>query len=129
VVSDKDSPYRVLDADTLPAYLADLEEVRTLLDGPPAAWRVREVGDGNLNMVFIVEGRAGSVCVKQALPYVRVAGPGWPMSPERAYFEQHTSAASLLMSAPRCPKSITMTASCSASSWSGSRLTSSCARA
>jgi 5-methylthioribose kinase len=85
---DMDSPYRVLDADTLPAYLAGLEEVRTLLDGPPAAWRVREVGDGNLNMVFIVEGRAGSVCVKQALPYVRVAGPGWPMSPERAYFEQ-----------------------------------------
>jgi 5-methylthioribose kinase len=83
-----DSPYRVLDAETLPGYLATLEEVRTLLDGPPAAWRVREVGDGNLNLVFIVEGRAGSVCVKQALPYVRVAGPGWPMSPQRAYFEQ-----------------------------------------
>jgi 5-methylthioribose kinase len=83
-----DAPYRVLDAETLPAYLAALEEVRTLLDGSPAAWQVREVGDGNLNLVFIVEGRAGSVCVKQALPYVRVAGPGWPMSPERAYFEQ-----------------------------------------
>lgn len=80
--------YRVLDAKTLPAYLAALEEVRTLLDGSPGTWQVREVGDGNLNLVFIVEGRAGSVCVKQALPYVRVAGPGWPMSPERAYFEQ-----------------------------------------
>ena len=83
-----DGSYRVLDADTLPAYLGTLEAVRTLLDGPPAAWRVREVGDGNLNLVFIVEGRTGSVCVKQALPYVRVAGPGWPMSPQRAYFEQ-----------------------------------------
>jgi len=83
-----DTPYRVLDMDSLPAYLAGLDEVRTLLDGPPAAWRVREVGDGNLNLVFIVEGRTGSVCVKQALPYVRVAGPGWPMSPQRAYFEQ-----------------------------------------
>jgi 5-methylthioribose kinase len=81
-------PYRVLDAESLPAYLAALEEVRAILDGPPAAWQVREVGDGNLNLVFIVEGRAGSVCVKQALPYVRVAGPGWPMSPQRAYFEQ-----------------------------------------
>jgi len=83
-----EADYQVLDADTLPAYLATLEAVRTLLDGPPAAWRVREVGDGNLNLVFIVEGGAGSVCVKQALPYVRVAGPGWPMSPQRAYFEQ-----------------------------------------
>jgi 5-methylthioribose kinase len=80
--------YRVLDADALPAYLGGLEAVRTLLDGPLRTWRVREVGDGNLNLVFIVEGRTGSVCVKQALPYVRVAGPGWPMSPQRAYFEQ-----------------------------------------
>ncbi len=83
-----DSLYRILDADSLPAYLADLEQVRARLDGPASEWRVREVGDGNLNLVFIVEGRAGSVCVKQALPYVRVAGPGWPMSPQRAYFEQ-----------------------------------------
>jgi 5-methylthioribose kinase len=81
-------PYRVLDADTLPAYLDTLEEVRRLLEGAPGDWQVREVGDGNLNMVFIVVGPAGSVCVKQALPYVRVAGPGWPMTPERAYFEQ-----------------------------------------
>jgi 5-methylthioribose kinase len=87
-MDDTGAAYRVLDADSLPAYLATLEEVRALLDGPPAAWRVREVGDGNLNLVFIVEGRAGSVCVKQALPYVRAAGPGWPMSPQRAYFEQ-----------------------------------------
>jgi len=83
-----DGPYRVLGADTLPAYLVTLEQVRALLGGPPAEWRVREVGDGNLNLVFIIEGRAGAVCVKQALPYVRVAGPGWPMSPQRAYFEQ-----------------------------------------
>jgi 5-methylthioribose kinase len=34
-----------------------------------------------------MEGPDGSVCVKQALPYVRAAGPSWPMSPERAYFE------------------------------------------
>lgn len=82
------NPYQILDADTLPTYLAALKEVRTLLEGSPGDWRIREVGDGNLNLVFIVEGRAGSVCVKQALPYVRVAGPSWPMSPERAFFEQ-----------------------------------------
>ena len=37
--------------------------------------------------MFIVEGPSGSVCVKQALPYVRAAGPSWPMSLERAFFE------------------------------------------
>ena len=67
--------------------VAELEEVRALLGGRMADWKVREVGDGNLNLVFIVEGPLGSVCVKQALPYVRAAGPSWPMSPERAFFE------------------------------------------
>ena len=40
----------------------------------PSDWRIREVGDGNLNLVFIVEGPAGGVVVKQALPYVRLVG-------------------------------------------------------
>jgi 5-methylthioribose kinase len=79
--------YRILDPKSLVALVADLEDVRALLGGRTEDWRVREVGDGNLNLVFIVEGRDGSVCVKQALPYVRAAGPSWPMSPERAYFE------------------------------------------
>jgi 5-methylthioribose kinase len=79
--------YRILDAQSLTALLADLAHVRALLGNRPEDWQIREVGDGNLNLVFIVEGRDGSVCVKQALPYVRAAGPSWPMSPKRAYFE------------------------------------------
>ena len=35
---------------------------------------MREVGDGNLNLVFIVEGDKSGVIVKQALPYVRLVG-------------------------------------------------------
>jgi 5-methylthioribose kinase len=79
--------YRILDSKSLPALLAGLDNVRSLLGNRTEDWQVREVGDGNLNLVFIVEGRDGSVCVKQALPYVRAAGPSWPMSPERAFFE------------------------------------------
>src|ERR1700722_3226196 len=81
------SQYRELDATTLPALVGGLTEVRVMLGGRPQEWHIREVGDGNLNLVFIVEGPDGSVCVKQALPYVRAAGPSWPMSPERAFFE------------------------------------------
>jgi len=79
--------YRILDSKSLPALLAGLEDVRALLGNRMEDWQIREVGDGNLNLVFIVEGRDGSVCVKQALPYVRAAGPSWPMSPQRAFFE------------------------------------------
>lgn len=78
--------YRPLDC----ASLADRLGIRAALTdrlGPPDAWQVREVGDGNLNLVFIVEGPAGSVVVKQALPYARVVGESWPMSLDRAFFE------------------------------------------
>ncbi|MGB6309438.1 MAG: S-methyl-5-thioribose kinase [Steroidobacteraceae bacterium] len=83
----QDSDYRILDAQSLPALIGELSDIRALLGGRPEDWRVREVGDGNLNLVFTVEGVAGSVCVKQALPYVRAAGPSWPMSLDRAYYE------------------------------------------
>ena len=81
------APYRILDGAGVTALLAELDAVRERLGGAPERWTVREVGDGNLNLVFLVDGPHGSVCVKQALPYVRVAGPSWPMSPQRAFFE------------------------------------------
>ena len=86
--TDAASGYQILDSQNLLPFVAGLEGVCGQLGGRQKEWRVREVGDGNLNLVFIVEGPHGSVCVKQALPYVRAAGPSWPMSPERAFFEK-----------------------------------------
>lgn len=86
-------PYRILDAASLPGLAGEIQAVRELLGGRPRDWQVREVGDGNLNLVFIIDGPNGSVCIKQALPYVRAAGPSWPMSPERAFFESSYYAA------------------------------------
>lgn len=82
------APYQILDPEGVRSLLATLPEVRALLGAGPSSWQVREVGDGNLNLVFIVEGANGSVCLKQAVPYVRVAGPSWPMTPQRIFFEQ-----------------------------------------
>ena len=48
--------------------LGGLDVMKQSVGGSAQAWTVREVGDGNLNLVFIVEGDAGSVIVKQALP-------------------------------------------------------------
>jgi len=84
---DTPPAYRILATDTVPALIGSLPEIRALLGGAPETWRVHEVGDGNLNLVFIVQGADGSVCVKQALPYVRAAGASWPMTLERAFFE------------------------------------------
>ena len=44
---------------------------------------VSEVTAGNMNRVFIATGPLGSLAVKQAPPFVQVAGPGWPIDPAR----------------------------------------------
>ncbi|MGQ3029864.1 MAG: S-methyl-5-thioribose kinase, partial [Ferrovibrionaceae bacterium] len=51
---------------------------------------VREVGDGNLNFVFIVTNRRNAdetVVVKQAVPFLRVVGESWPLTRHRMDFE------------------------------------------
>ena len=79
--------YEIMDATTLRAWLGADEALGSLLGGSPQQWRVREVGDGNLNLVFLVDSSHGALCVKQALPYVRAAGPKWAMPAQRAFFE------------------------------------------
>jgi 5-methylthioribose kinase len=81
--------FTALTVDTLPARLGGLEALRTRVGADIASWKVREVGDGNLNLVFIVEGEAGGVVVKQALPYVRLVGDSWPLPLKRSFFEYH----------------------------------------
>lgn len=81
--------YVALTTETLSARLGAVAAVASRVGGDPAAWAVREVGDGNLNLVFIVEGPAGAVVVKQALPYVRLVGDSWPLPLKRAFFEYH----------------------------------------
>ncbi len=79
--------YTPVDGAKLASILAVLPPLQARLGGAPAEWRVREVGDGNLNLVFIVEGPAGGLVVKQALPFVRLVGESWPLPLERSWFE------------------------------------------
>ncbi|KQP57561.1 S-methyl-5-thioribose kinase [Agreia sp. Leaf283] len=72
-----------LSVDTVAAYLAQRPALaaRIRTDGP---LDVVEVGDGNLNLVFIVHDDSGSSLVlKQSLPHVRT-DPSWPMTRERS---------------------------------------------
>ena len=73
--------------ETLAAYLNGIAAVRDILGGKPEEWSIAEVGDGNLNLVFIVRGARGGVAVKQALPYVRLVGESWPLPLSRAHYE------------------------------------------
>src|ERR1700730_2196363 len=72
---------------SIPEFLEDVPEVDRLLGSDRSKWTAREVGDGNLNAVYIVAGEGGSLIVKQALPYLRLVGEAWPLPLERSYFE------------------------------------------
>jgi 5-methylthioribose kinase len=78
-----------LNPNSLPDRLGGLTVLRDKVGADTLKWKVREVGDGNLNLVFIVEGAQGAVVVKQALPYVRLVGDSWPLPLKRSFFEYH----------------------------------------
>ena len=79
--------YRILHEADLRDYLAGLPEIAGRLGGAPLSWSISEVGDGNLNFVFIVKGASGGIAVKQALPYVRLVGESWPLPLSRSHYE------------------------------------------
>lgn len=80
--------YTALDERSVGPFLADIAPIAERLGGRPGDWTVAEVGDGNLNLVFLVTGPSGGVAAKQALPYVRMVGESWPLPLSRAYYER-----------------------------------------
>lgn len=82
-MADGAHPEGALTPEDVPAYIAERATLRDLVD--PDTLEVSEVGDGNLNLIFIcVDGGGRSLVLKQALPYVRLVGPEWPMTEARA---------------------------------------------
>ncbi|HHW82218.1 MAG TPA: S-methyl-5-thioribose kinase [Actinomycetales bacterium] len=79
--------YTFLTVEEVPEYIRNHPRLSQHLDANNLA-SVNEIGDGNLNLVFIAKDTAGrGLVLKQALPYVRMTGEGWPMTPERSRFE------------------------------------------
>ncbi|UZW57122.1 S-methyl-5-thioribose kinase [Sphingobium sp. JS3065] len=95
--------YRPLTETTAAAFLADIPAVAARLGGEAGDWTVQEVGDGNLNLVFLVTGPGGGVAAKQALPYVRLVGESWPLPLSRAYYERLALADQARLSPARVP--------------------------
>ncbi|MFZ5712116.1 MAG: S-methyl-5-thioribose kinase [Bradyrhizobium sp.] len=87
MTGDRAGDYRILHEADLRDYLAGILELKALLGGDPSSWEITEVGDGNLNLVFIVKGARAGIAVKQALPYVRLVGESWPLPLSRAHYE------------------------------------------
>ena len=96
------SDYTALTVETLAVRLGSIDAITSILGVDSTKWTSKEVGDGNLNLVFIVTSDQGSVIVKQALPYVRLVGDSWPLPLKRAFFEYNA----LIRQAERDPGSV-----------------------
>ncbi|MCK4713509.1 MAG: S-methyl-5-thioribose kinase, partial [Marinosulfonomonas sp.] len=101
-MTNKVSDYEPLTVEALAARLGSIGAVTDILGTDSSRWTSKEVGDGNLNLVFIVSSDQGSIIVKQALPYVRLVGDSWPLPLKRAFFEYHA----LIRQAERDPDSV-----------------------
>jgi len=77
----------MLTLDTIKAYILNIPKIKEYLE--EGEINIDEIGDGNLNFVYIISNRTyeKSLIVKQAVPYLRIAGEGFPLSRERMNYE------------------------------------------
>ncbi|HHI71336.1 MAG TPA: S-methyl-5-thioribose kinase [Rhodobacteraceae bacterium] len=99
---EQNADYAPLTVETIPSRLKGITAITDILGKDTSGWTADEVGDGNLNLVFIVKSPKGAVIVKQALPYVRLVGDSWPLPLKRAFFEYHA----LIRQAERAPGTV-----------------------
>jgi len=80
--------YTILNTSNLEDYLFSLPEIKAFFDADSLI--IDEIGDGNLNFVFLVTSSSDAsrkLIVKQAVPYLRCVGESYPLSKERMTYE------------------------------------------
>lgn len=81
--------YTQLTEKTVIDYLRRVPEMKSVFSDM-SDLNVREIGDGNLNYVYIITSDKNAdetVVLKQAVPFLRIVGEGWPLPKERMTFE------------------------------------------
>lgn len=75
-------PYKILSRSSVIHYIRSNQWIcpHFPVDEPLSC---REITTGFVNRIFVVEARTESLVLKQALPYLKRAGPSWPLAPGR----------------------------------------------
>ena len=94
--------YEPLTIETLANRLSSVPAICKIVGDDTSEWKIDEVGDGNLNLVYTVSSNSGNIIVKQALPYVRLVGDSWPLPLSRSFYEHEV----LVRQAKRDPGSV-----------------------
>jgi len=80
--------YTILDTSNIETYLFSLPKIKAFFDTDSLI--IDEIGDGNLNFVFLVTSstnKCKQLIIKQAVPYLRCVGESYPLSKERMTYE------------------------------------------
>lgn len=80
--------YKILDKHNIVEYLYTIDTIKEYFDDDELS--IDEIGDGNLNYVFIIKSKSDSskaLILKQAVPYLRCVGEAYPLSKERMTYE------------------------------------------
>ncbi len=80
--------YKILDKENIISYLNSIEDIKKYFNADDLY--IDEIGDGNLNYVFIIKSMKDSkraLILKQAVPYLRCVGKEYPLSRERMTYE------------------------------------------
>jgi len=80
--------YHILTTNNIEEFLLNIPSIKEFFDDD--ALICKEIGDGNVNFVFIVKSKNDpqkALIVKQAVPYLRCAGESFPLSRDRMTYE------------------------------------------
>ena len=76
--------YKQLSIESIAEYLQPIPEMKKVFSSFNEL-DIREIGDGNLNYVYLVKNKKKpneSVALKQAVPFLRIVGESWPLPKE-----------------------------------------------
>ena len=98
--------FYALDSSKVLDYVARFPKACAPIGGASARadWTANEVGDGNINFVYIITNKKmdKSIILKQGLPFVRCVGESWPLTQERVRYE----AEALIAAHEFCPEHV-----------------------
>lgn len=98
--------FYALNLSTVLDYVAYYPKVCAPIGGKASRedWVSKEVGDGNINFVYIIMNKKtnAAIVLKQGLPYVRCVGESWPLTQERVRYE----AEALIAAHGFCPEHV-----------------------
>lgn len=80
--------YKILDKESIVEYLHSIDAIKEYFLEDEL--QVDEIGDGNLNYVFIIKSKSDenkALILKQAVPYLRCVGEEYPLSKDRMTYE------------------------------------------